>query len=68
MNSRSVKSSQVSALSTTRVVIAGEMSCGSTGNRHGPIAPMSSQAELAPGPPLTAMVSGRLAASPPSSA
>ena len=36
----------------------GEMSGSLTGSRHGPIAPMSSQAELAPGPPLIAKTDG----------
>ena len=67
MKTRSVKSSHVSALSTTCVGCEGEIACGSTGRRHGPMPPMSSHAEAAPGPPLIAKVTGRLCGSAPSS-
>src|SRR5208282_5342906 len=66
MKTRSVKSSQVSALSTVTGGADGASDVRSKGRRHGPRLPRSSQAEAAPGPPLTAKVTGRLAGSAPS--
>src|ERR1700704_1246031 len=67
MNTRSGKTSQVSALSIVTGGADGEGDIRSKGNRQGPMAPRSSQAEAAPGPPLIANVTGRLAESAPSS-
>src|ERR1700736_5448593 len=66
MKTRSVKSSQVSELSIVTGDTDGEGDARSRGSRQGPMAPRSSQAEAAPGPPLIANVSGRLAGSVPS--
>src|ERR1700730_17187024 len=66
MKTRSVKSSQVSALSIVTGGADGKGDARSRGSRQGPMAPRSSQAEAAPGPPLIANVSGRLADSVPS--
>ena len=64
MNTRSVWSSQVSALSIGTGDRLGTIG-SPNGTRHGPIAPRSSQAEAAPGPPLMANVTARCAGSPP---
>src|ERR1700738_694135 len=66
MKTRSAKSSQVSALSIVTGGADGEGDARSEGSRQGPMAPRSSQAEAAPGPPLIANVTGRLAESAPS--
>src|SRR5208282_5610459 len=66
MKTRSVKSSQVSALSTVTGGADGASDVRSKGSRQGPRLPRSSQAEAAPGPPLIAKVTGRLAGSAPS--
>src|ERR1700730_7086679 len=63
MKTRSVKSSQVSALSIVTGGADGEGDARSEGSRQGPMPPRSSQAEAAPGPPLIANVTGRLAES-----
>src|ERR1700730_4555343 len=67
MKTRSVKSSQVSALSTVTGGADGAGDARSRGSRQGPRPPRSSQAEAAPGPPLITKVTGRLAGSAPSS-
>src|ERR1700737_1294793 len=66
MKTRSVKSSQVSALSIVTGGADGKGDARSRASRQGPTAPRSSQAEAAPGPPLIANVTGRLAESAPS--
>src|SRR6202040_196969 len=66
MKTRSVKSSQVSALSIVTGGADGDGDARSKGSRQGPMAPRSSQGEAAPGPPLIANVTGRLAESAPS--
>jgi hypothetical protein len=66
MKTRSVKSSQVSVLSIVTGGVDGEGDARSRGSRQGPMAPRLSQAEAAPGPPLIAKVTGRLAESAPS--
>src|ERR1700719_5316035 len=66
MKTRSVKSSQVSELSIVTGDTDGDGDSRSRGSRQGPKAPRSSQAEAAPGPPLIANVTGRLAGSAPS--
>src|SRR6202040_3725453 len=63
MKTRSVKSSQVSALSIVTGGADGDGDARSKGSRQGPMAPRSSQGEAAPGPPLIANVTGRLAES-----
>src|ERR1700730_7711803 len=67
MKTRSVKSSQVSALSIVTGGADGDGDARSKGSRQGPMAPRSSRGEAAPGPPLSANVTGRLAESAPSS-
>ena len=63
MKTRSVKVNQVSALSTGVASWLG-MTGMAMGTRQGPMAPTSSQAEAAPGPPLKANITGRLGPAP----
>ena len=67
MNTRSVKSSQVSSLSTSAGAAEGLIVPSFIGRRQGPNAPRCSHTDDAPGPPLNTKVTGRLAAGAPSS-
>src|ERR1700738_175318 len=66
MKTRSVKSSQVSALSIAAGDADGEGDARSRGSRQGRRAPRATQARGRPAPPLIANVTGRLAESAPS--
>ena len=67
MNTRSVKSSQVSALGIGAGEPGGTPAAPPSATRHGPIAPTWSQPDAMPGPPLNAKVTGRVCLSAPSS-
>ena len=64
MNTRSVKSSQLSGLSRATALSDGASPCAPNWTRLGPIAPRLRKAEAAPGPPLKAKVTGRDAPRP----
>jgi hypothetical protein len=59
-----VKGSHVSAFAVVTGAADGASAAPSIDRRHGPIAPTSRKPEAAPGPPFSAKVIGRCAASP----
>jgi hypothetical protein len=67
MNTRSVKSSQVSALGTSSGEADETAPSAVIESRHGPASPNCSQADDAPGPPLNRNVTGLVPRSVPSS-
>jgi hypothetical protein len=65
-NTRSVKGSQLSGLSTS-LALTPSVSCSGNCSTTGPAAPSWRKAEPAPGPPLKKKLTGRVLASVPAS-